>query len=96
LELAKVAGKAGDVGKLKAKVDAEPGNHQARIDYAIALAAAGQKTEASEQLLESFRRDRKWNDEAARKQLVKFFEILGPTHPQTVSGRKRLSSLMFA
>jgi putative thioredoxin len=96
LELAKVAGKAGDVGKLKAKVEAEPANHQARIDYAVALAAAGKKTEAAEQLLESFRRDRKWNEEAARKQLVKLFDAWGPKDPATLEGRRKLSSLMFS
>jgi putative thioredoxin len=96
LDLAKVAGKAGDTANLKAKVDADPGDHQARLDYAIALAAAGQKAEAAEQLLESFRRDRKWNDEAARKQLVKLFDAWGPKDPATLDGRRRLSSLMFA
>ena len=96
LELAKVAGKAGDVGKLKAKVDAEPANHQARIDYAIALAADGNKTEAAEQLLESFRRDRKWNEEAARKQLVQLFDAWGPRDPATLEGRRKLSSILFS
>jgi putative thioredoxin len=96
LELAKVAGKAGDIGKLKAKVEAEPANHQARLDYAVALAAAGKKTEAAEQLLESFRRDRKWNEEAARKQLVKLFDAWGPKDAATLEGRRKLSSLMFS
>ena len=96
LELAKVAGKAGDIGKLKARVDAESANHQARIDYAIALAAGGKKTEAAEQLLESFRRDRKWNEEAARKQLVKLFDAWGPKDPATLEGRRKLSSILFS
>jgi putative thioredoxin len=96
LELAKMAGQAGDLGKLKAKVDAEPANHQARIDYAIALAAGGKKAEAAEQLLESFRRDRKWNEEAARKQLVKLFDAWGPKDQATLDGRRKLSSLMFS
>jgi putative thioredoxin len=96
LELAKLAGKAGDIGKLKAKVDAEPANHQARIDYAVALAAGGKKTEAAEQLLESFRRDRKWNEEAARKQLVKLFDAWGPKDPATLEGRRKLSSILFS
>ena len=96
LELAKVAGTAGDIGKLKARVDAEPANHQARIDYAIALAASGKKTEAAEQLLESFRRDRKWNEEAARKQLVKLFDAWGPKDPATLEGRRKLSSILFS
>jgi putative thioredoxin len=96
LELAKAAGKAGDLGKLKAKVEAEPANHQARIDYAIGLAAAGNKAEASAQLLESFRRDRKWNEEAARKQLVKLFDAWGPKDPATLEGRRKLSSMLFS
>jgi putative thioredoxin len=96
LELAKVAGQAGDIGKLEAKVAAEPADHRARIDYAIALAAGGKKIEAAEQLLESFRRDRKWNDEAARKQLVQLFDAWGPKDPATLEGRRKLSSLMFS
>jgi putative thioredoxin len=96
LELAKVAAKAGDIGKLGAKVEAEPGNHQARIDYAIALAASGKKTEAAEQLLESFRRDRKWNEEAARKQLLQLFDAWGPKDPATLEGRRKLSSILFS
>jgi putative thioredoxin len=96
LELARLAGQAGDIGKLKATVEAEPANHQARIDYAVALAARGMKAEATEQLLESFRRDRKWNEEAARKQLVKLFDAWGPKDPATLEGRRRLSSLMFS
>jgi putative thioredoxin len=96
LELAKVAGKAGDLGKLKAKVEAEPANHQARIDYAIALAAGGNKAEAAAQLLETFRRDRKWNEEAARKQLVKLFDAWGPKDPATLEGRRKLSSMLFS
>jgi putative thioredoxin len=96
LDLAKLAGKAGDVGKLKARVAAEPANHQARIDYALALAAAGNKTEAAEQLLESFRRDRKWNEEAARKQLLQLFDAWGPKDPATLEGRRKLSSILFS
>jgi putative thioredoxin len=96
LELARMAAKAGDVGKLEAKVKAEPTNHQARIDYALALTARGKKAEAVEQLLESVRRDRKWNEEAARKQLVKLFEAWGPKDPATLDGRRRLSSILFS
>ena len=81
---------------LRAKLDQNPADHQARLDLAVALFAAGQQEDAVGELLELYRRDRKWNDEAARKQLLKFFEALGPTNPLTVSGRKRLSSLMFA
>ena len=96
LDLAKFAGKAGDADKLKAKVEAEPADHQARIDYAIALAAAGKKSDAADQLLESFRRDRKWNEEAARKQLVQLFDAWGPKDPATLEGRRKLSSILFS
>ena len=95
LDLAKKAGTAGDTDALRRKIDANPADHQARIDLATALAAAGDKPGAVEQLLESFRRDRKWNEEAARKQLVQFFEAWGPKDPATLDGRRRLSSLMF-
>ena len=96
LDLARMAAKAGDTSKLEAKVKAEPTNHQARIDYAMALAAAGKKEEAVTQLLESFRRDRKWNEEAARKQLVQLFDAWGPKDPATIDGRRRLSSILFS
>jgi putative thioredoxin len=96
LDLAKMAANAGDTSKLEAAVKAEPANHQARIDYATALAAVGKKTEAVDQLLESFRRDRKWSEEAARKQLVQFFDAWGPKDPATLDGRRRLSSIMFS
>jgi putative thioredoxin len=96
LDLARVAAKAGDVGKLEAKVKAAPTDHQARLDYAMALAAGGKKIEALDQLLEVFRRDRKWNEEAARKQLVQLFDAWGPKDPATLEGRRRLSSLMFS
>jgi putative thioredoxin len=96
LDLARLSAKAGDVGKLQAKVNAEPANHQARIDYALALTAGNKKTEAVDQLLESIRRDRKWSEEAARKQLVKLFEAWGPKDPATLDGRRRLSSILFS
>src|SRR6185436_12405694 len=96
LDLARMASKAGDAGKLEAAVKAEPANHQARIDYALALTASGKKTEAVDQLLEAIRRDRKWNEEAARKQLVKLFEAWGPKDAATLDGRRRLSSILFS
>jgi putative thioredoxin len=97
LDLAKhAAASSGQTTELQGKIARDPSDHQARIDLAVALFGSGQQEEAIEQLLESFKRDRKWNDEAARKQLLKFFEALGPTHALTVSGRRRLSSLMFA
>ena len=96
LDLAAQAEGAGDVAPLMEKVAHNPADHQARFDLATALFAGGQVEAAIDQLLDLFKRDRKWNDEAARKQLVKFFEVLGGTNPHTVAGRKRLSSLMFA
>ena len=96
LDLAKLSGKAGDTAKLQVKVDAEPANHQARIDLAMALAAGGKKSEALDQLLEAIRRDRKWNEEAARKQLVQLFDAWGPKDPATLEGRRRLSSILFS
>ncbi len=96
LDLAKMAASAGDVSKLEATVKAEPANHQARIDYAMALAAGGKKEQAVDQLLASIRRDRKWNEEAARKQLVQFFDAWGPKDAATLDGRRRLSSILFS
>ena len=96
LELAESGAKAGATAPLKEKVAANPADHQTRFDLAMALFAENQREEAVDELLELFRRDRKWNEEAARKQLVKFFEAFGPTDPLTIGGRKRLSSLMFS
>lgn len=96
LALAKRGESAGNLGELKAKVEANPADHQSRIALATALAASDDKEAAVGHLLESFRRDRKWNDEAARKQLVELFEAWGPKDPATLDGRRRLSSLMFS
>jgi len=96
LEIAESGAKAGATQPLRDKVAANPADHQARFDLAMALFAEGQKEPAVDELLELFRRDRKWNEGAARAQLVKFFEAFGPTDPLTISGRKRLSSLMFS
>jgi len=96
LALAEKAGEAGDMGVLRAAVDANPADHQARHDLAVAMFAAGQKEEAIDELLEIVRRDRKWNDEAARVQLLEFFEALGPTDELTVGGRRKLSSILFS
>jgi putative thioredoxin len=85
-----------EIGKLTAAVEADPANHQARFDLAIALNAAGRREEALEALLAIMRKDRQWNDDGARKQLVKFFEAWGPKDEFTLLGRRRLSSLLFA
>jgi putative thioredoxin len=96
IDLARHAGSAGDIKALEAKVAANPADHQARIDLALAAAARGDKGVAVDQLLEAFRRDRNWNEQAARKQLVQLFEAWGPKDPHTVEGRRRLSSLLFS
>jgi len=96
IELAEQAANAGDTRELEAKVEANPGDRQARYDLALALYARGDAEGAIEHLLEIFRRDREWNDDAARKQLVKIFEALGPADPRTQRGRQQLSSILFA
>ena len=96
LELAEQASKAGDPAALEEKVKANPADFQARLDLAVALNAHGRREEALAQLLEIIRRDRKWNDQAARKQLIQFFEAWGQTDPHTVEGRRRLSSILFS
>jgi putative thioredoxin len=96
LELAEQSAQAGPVPELRARVAAGPDDHQARIDLALALHAAGDREAAVDELLESIRRDRAWNEEAARKQLVKLFDAWGATDPLTVQSRRRLSSLLFS
>jgi len=96
LELAEQAKAVGPAAELEQKVAANPGDHQARFDLAVALNGKGQREAAAEHLLEIVKRDRKWNDDGARKQLVQFFDAWGPTDPATIEGRKRLSSILFA
>jgi putative thioredoxin len=85
-----------DVKGLLATIDRDPGNFQARLDLALALNTKGDKEGALDQLLEIIRRDREWNDDAGRKQLVEFFNAWGPTHPLSVKGRQRLSTMLFS
>ena len=96
LELAKLAGKKDNRAELEAKLAQNPADHFARFDLAIALAARGTKADALEHLLELVRRDRNWNEQAARKQLVQLFDAWGPKDPLTVDGRRRLSSILFS
>ncbi|MCA8929503.1 MAG: thioredoxin [Alphaproteobacteria bacterium] len=96
VELAEQSGDSGDLGELQQAVQADPDDHQARFDLAMALFGARQHQDAAEALLEIVRRDRTWNDDGARQQLVKFFEAWGPTDPLTVQTRRRLSSLLFS
>ncbi len=96
LELARQAADAGPVGDLKAQVEADGNNHQARYDLAQALHANGQVEEAVAELLELFRRDREWNDGAAKAQLFTIFDALKPNDPIVLNGRRKLSSMIFA
>ena len=96
IELAKQAANAGPEAELRAAVQADPNNHQARFDLAVALNAAGKVEEAVEELLDLFRRDREWNDGAARTQLFTIFDALKPQDPIVLKGRRRLSSMIYA
>jgi putative thioredoxin len=96
LDLAEQAKAVGPVTELEGKVAANPLDHQARFDLATALNAAGRRGDATQHLLEIVRRDRKWNEDGARKQLVQLFEAWGPTDEATVEGRKRLSTILFS
>jgi putative thioredoxin len=96
IDLAEQAKTLGPVTELEQKVAANPLDHQARFDLATALNASGNRAEATNQLLEIVKRDRKWNEDGARKQLVQFFEAWGPTDEATVDGRKRLSTILFS
>lgn len=96
LALARQAADAGPLGDLEAALKADPGNLQARFDYATALHAAGRIEEAVDELLELFRRDREWNEGAAKAQLLTIFDALKPTDPIALKGRRRLSSMIFA
>jgi putative thioredoxin len=96
LDIAEQAKSLGSVADLEQKVAANPLDHQARLDLALALNSKGRRQEAVDHLLQIVRQNRKWNDDAARKQLVQFFEAWGPTDEATVEGRKRLSSILFS
>ncbi|MBY6202973.1 thioredoxin [Maritalea mobilis] len=96
LDLAHQAENAGPLTELAAAVEANPDDHQARFDYAKALHAAGEVEQAVEQLLELFRRDREWNDGAAKTQLFTIFDALKPQDPIALHGRRKLSSMIFA
>ena len=96
LEVAEQAKSVGPIDELEKKVAANPLDHQARFDLAAALNAKGKRAEAAEHLLTIVRKDRKWNDDAARKQLVQLFEAWGFADPAAVEGRKRLSTILFS
>ena len=96
LELAKQASNSGPVAELQAAVEADPDNHQARFDLAQALYAKGDGQGAVDHLLDLFRRDREWNDGAAKAQLMTIFDALKPNDPVALNGRRKLSSMIFA
>ncbi len=97
IDVAEQAGRtAKQRARLQERLDSSPDDLQARLDLAVALFGEGRAEEAIDHLLEIVRRDRNWNDEAARIQLVKFFDALGPAHPLTVASRRRLSSILFS
>jgi putative thioredoxin len=96
LELAEQAKSLGPIAELEQKVAANPADHQSRYDLAIAFNAKNRRQEALDHLMDIVRRDRKWNDDGARKQLVQLFEAWGPIDEATVAGRKKLSSILFS
>jgi putative thioredoxin len=97
LELAGKAQEAvGKLDELETRVAQDPNDHEARLDLALAAYAGKQSERAIDELLEIVRRNRTWNDDAARKELVKIFDALGPTDEATVEGRQKLSSILFA
>ncbi|GJD78112.1 thioredoxin [Methylobacterium gregans] len=96
LELAEQAASLGDLAGLQAQVEANPDDHQARFDLALGLAARGDRSAAVDHLIEIRRRDRDWNEDGARKQLLQFFEAWGVMDPDTIRGRRKLSTLLFS
>ncbi|MBF0166200.1 MAG: thioredoxin [Alphaproteobacteria bacterium] len=96
LDLARQAAKAGPLTELRHKLEQNPKDHQIRFDLALAYYANGENEAAVDELLEIIKRDRKWNEEAARKQLVTFFDAFGQADPLTVESRRKLSSILFS
>ena len=96
IELAEQSKSLGPISELEQKVAANAADHQARFDLALALNAKGKRADALDHLIEIIKRDRKWNEDGARKQLVQLFDAWGPSDEATVQGRKRLSSILFS
>jgi putative thioredoxin len=95
LDLAEQASSLGSTAELERAVAANPADHQARFDLAIALNAINKREDASDHLVEIIKRDRTWNEDGARKQLLQFFEAWGPMDEASISGRRKLSALLF-
>jgi len=96
LKLAEQAAELGDTTEFELRLAQNPDDHQARYDLAVGLGGAGRGQDALDHLFEIMKRDRDWNDGAAQKQLLAFFEVWGPKDPATIAGRRRLSSLLFS
>lgn len=96
LDLANQSAAVGDMSALEAAVAANPGDHQARFDLAVGLFGAGQREDAIDHLVESMKIDRTWNEEAARKQLIQFFDTMSPTDEATIAGRRKMSAVLFS
>ena len=95
VHLAEQAATVGDLAPLRKALAENPDDHQARFDLAVALAAKGDRDDAASQLLEIIRRERRWNEDAARRQLLQFFEAWGLMDPSTVAARRKLSAIWF-
>ena len=96
LELAENAPGAGELGRMAAAVQQNPADLQARFDYGVALFAAGKKAEAIDEMIAIITRNRAWEEDKARRELLRFFEAMGPMDPETVAGRRKLSSVLFS
>ena len=96
IELTNQAEGIGELNDLRKLLSTDVNNHQVRFDLALALFTKGETSEAIQELLVIFRVDQEWNDDAARQQLFKFFDILGGEDPITLSGRRQLASMLFA
>ena len=96
LEMARQSSSVGDTAELRKRLMADPADRQARFDLALALNGSGDREQAADHLLDIIKRDREWNDDAARRQLLQFFEIWGPMDPATKTARRKLSSMLFS
>ena len=96
IDLSNQAEGVGEINDLRSTLTNDKNNHQARFDLALALFTKGESSEAIQELLTIFRVDQEWNDDAARQQLFKIFDILGSENPITLSGRRQLASMLFA